>query len=148
MADKAYERTEDGVTTTVTVREALAEVNHAMMDGKDEVEEMSSGRGRHHIEYKDGRTVRLVEIDAPAEQPAPEPQWRTLKGVTAPFLVDVVTASNGYTRTTGDRTRPTGQTVKVVSVETRGSGCRSGKTEDGRDIDFGGAATRMWITQL
>ncbi|EST18065.1 hypothetical protein [Streptomyces roseochromogenus] len=70
MSSKAYERTENGTTTRVSVREALAEVNHAMMGGKRDVRRMSSGRGQHSINYKDGRTVRLVEVDAPAEEPA------------------------------------------------------------------------------
>jgi hypothetical protein len=64
--NKIYERTENGVTAQVSVRDALAEVNHAMMDGKGDVREMSSSRGRHSIEYKDGRSVKLTEVDAPA----------------------------------------------------------------------------------
>lgn len=67
--DKVYERTENGTVTHVSVREALAEVNRAMMDGKRDVREMSSGRGQHVIAYKDGRTVRLILVDAPVEQP-------------------------------------------------------------------------------
>jgi len=71
---KIYERTENGVTAPVSVRDALAEVNHAMMAGKGDVREMSSGRGRHSIEYRDGRSVKLTEVDAPASI---EPrQWR------------------------------------------------------------------------
>jgi hypothetical protein len=68
--NKVYKRTENGIVTHISVREALAEVNHAMMDGKRDVRSMSSGRTQHNIEYKDGRTVRLVLVDAPAEQPA------------------------------------------------------------------------------
>lgn len=64
---KAYERTENGTTTTITTREALDEVNHAMMDGKHTVRRMSSSHGNHHIEYKDGRTAHLVETEAPTE---------------------------------------------------------------------------------
>jgi hypothetical protein len=69
MSSKVYERTENGTTTRISVREALAEVNHAMMAGKRDVRRMSSGRGDHSIEYKDGRTVRLVETEAPADEP-------------------------------------------------------------------------------
>lgn len=64
---KVYERTEDGTVTYVSIREAMAEVNHAMMGGQREVQEMSSGRDRHSIDYKDGRSVLLVLVDAPAE---------------------------------------------------------------------------------
>jgi hypothetical protein len=65
---RMYQRTENDVVSTVSIREALAEVNHAMMGGKSGVREMSSGRGQHSIEYKDGRSVRLVLVDAPAEE--------------------------------------------------------------------------------
>jgi hypothetical protein len=74
-ANKIYERTESGVTTRVSVSEALAEVNTAMMEGKREVRTMSSSRGDHSIEYKDGRKVRLVEIDAPAETDERPDAW-------------------------------------------------------------------------
>lgn len=70
---KIYERTENGTTTRVSVREALAEVNHAMMDGKRDVRSMSSGWGRHNIEYKDGRRVLLVLADEPAPEPEAAP---------------------------------------------------------------------------
>lgn len=66
---KVYQRTEDDSQTTVTVKEAMAEVNHAQMDGKREVREMSSGRGQHSIQYKDGRQVRLIEVDASPKGP-------------------------------------------------------------------------------
>jgi hypothetical protein len=67
---KVYERTENGTVTHVSVREAMAEVNHAMMDGKRDVREMSSGRTAHWIAYRDGRHVRMTLVDAPAAQPA------------------------------------------------------------------------------
>lgn len=71
MDAKIYERTENGTVTHVSVREGLAEINHAMMGGKREVLTMSSiNRTDYAIEYKDGRSVRLVRVDAPAEQPA------------------------------------------------------------------------------
>lgn len=85
---KVYERTENGTTETLTVKEAMPEVNHAMMGGRRDVRTMSSSYGQHQIEYKDGRTVRLVLVDAPestpeqetpaaAEIPADEPrEWR------------------------------------------------------------------------
>lgn len=60
---KEYQRTEDGMVTIISVKDAMAEVNHAMMAGKNKVREMSSGRGQHTITYKNGRSVRLVEID-------------------------------------------------------------------------------------
>ncbi|MCT2594267.1 hypothetical protein LHJ74_30905 [Streptomyces sp. N2-109] len=71
---KVYQRTENGTVTEVSVREALAEVNTAMMEGKRYVREMFSGRGQHSIEYKDGRSVRLVEVYAPREESEPR-EW-------------------------------------------------------------------------
>lgn len=62
---KVYERTENGTTTAVSVRDALAEINTAMLEGRRDVRTMSSGRGRHDITYKDGRHILLVEVDAP-----------------------------------------------------------------------------------
>ena len=66
---KLYERTEDGTTTRVSIREGLDEINHAQMAGKRDVRTMSSiTRTDFAIEYKDGRKVRLVRVDAPAEE--------------------------------------------------------------------------------
>lgn len=64
---KVYERTENGTMTRVSVRDALDEVNHAMMGGKRDVRRMSSSHGNHSIDYRDGRSVRLVEVEALAE---------------------------------------------------------------------------------
>ncbi|MGI5404187.1 hypothetical protein ACQEVG_32995 [Streptomyces sp. CA-135486] len=64
--NKVYERIENGITTHVSIREAMDEVNHAMMEGKREVRQMSSGRTAHWIDYRDGRTVRMTLVDAPA----------------------------------------------------------------------------------
>lgn len=69
---KIYRRVENGAVDFLTVKEALAIVNHAMMGGQSEVREMSSQHGRHMIEYKSGTTVSLVEMDAPAEPEATE----------------------------------------------------------------------------
>ncbi|TJZ55596.1 hypothetical protein FCH28_09655 [Streptomyces piniterrae] len=63
---KVFERTENGVTSTVSKREGLDEINHAQMGGKRDVRTMSSiTRTDFAIEYKDGRKVRLVLVDAP-----------------------------------------------------------------------------------
>lgn len=72
---KVYERTENGAVAYVSIREAMAEVNHAMMDGQRDVREMSSGRDRHSIDYKDGRSVILVLVDAPTEPVEDVKEW-------------------------------------------------------------------------
>ncbi|WP_329168378.1 hypothetical protein OG709_30145 [Streptomyces sp. NBC_01267] len=66
---KVYERTENGTTEIVGQREGLAEINHAMMAGKRDVRTMSSiSRTDYAIEYRDGRSVRLVLVDAPTPE--------------------------------------------------------------------------------
>lgn len=76
MDAKVYERTENGTVTHVSIREGLAEINHAQMDGKREVKTMSSiTRTDFAIEYKDGRSVRLVRVDAPAETDERPDAW-------------------------------------------------------------------------
>jgi hypothetical protein len=68
--DKVYERIENGVTTHISIREAMAEVNDAMIGRvvrERRVRRMSSGRTQHHIEYADGRDVRMTLVDAPAK---------------------------------------------------------------------------------
>jgi hypothetical protein len=69
---KVYERTENGVVTHVSREAGLAEINHAMMEGKREVRSMSSiSRTDYAVEYKDGRSVRLVLADATAAEEEP-----------------------------------------------------------------------------
>lgn len=69
--NKVYERTENGTTTHVSTEAGRSEINHAMMGGKRDVNEMSSlSRTDYAIEYKDGRKVTLKLIDAPADKPA------------------------------------------------------------------------------
>lgn len=63
-----YQRTENGAMEIVSVKEAMTEVNHAMMDGKRYVREMSSGKGQHSIDYTDGRTVVLIEMEESASE--------------------------------------------------------------------------------
>ncbi|NEA42746.1 hypothetical protein [Streptomyces sp. SID11385] len=67
---KIYTRTENGTTATITQAEGLAEINNAMMSGRRQVRTMSSitAGTDYAIEYKDGRSVRLVLVDAPAPE--------------------------------------------------------------------------------
>lgn len=61
---KVYERTQDGCTVHVSIRRGLDEINKAQMAGKRDVRTMSSiTRTGFAIEYKDGRNVRLVQVD-------------------------------------------------------------------------------------
>ncbi|MFE2486001.1 hypothetical protein ACFXGR_22425 [Streptomyces mirabilis] len=65
---KLYERTENGTTAIVSLEDGVAEAERASTDRRN-VPSMSSRGGRHHLEYRDGRIVDLVLVDAPAEEP-------------------------------------------------------------------------------
>lgn len=78
---KVYERTENGTVTYVSIREAMAEVNDAMMgrlSRERRVRRMSSGRTQHHIEYADNRVVRMVLVDEPAKVETNSKGYRTV----------------------------------------------------------------------
>ncbi|MEV0444059.1 hypothetical protein AB0I84_18835 [Streptomyces spectabilis] len=76
---QVYERTENGVTATVSQADGRQEINHAMMGGRSAVRTMSSiTRTDYAIEYKDGRKVRLVLIDEPCGN-----RWKYGKDVCA-----------------------------------------------------------------
>ncbi|MFE4857410.1 hypothetical protein [Streptomyces sp. NPDC056670] len=102
---KIYERTENGTVTTVERETGLAEINAAMMgETKRTVRTMSSiNRTDYAIDYKDGRSVRLVLVDAPApegfvqgqavtvQRPGREPLTGTVAHIhTAPGYVAVL----------------------------------------------------------
>lgn len=72
-----YIRTEDGVSSEVTLREGLDEINHAMMGGSEDIEEMSQiSWVSFEIRYPYGRTVRLVRTCRSVPEPEPEPkEW-------------------------------------------------------------------------
>lgn len=76
---KVYERTENGTAAHVSRKDGLDEINHAQMDGRREVRTMSSiSRTDYAIEYKDGRKVRLVLVDAPEQAPEDQPKETAL----------------------------------------------------------------------
>jgi hypothetical protein len=78
---KIYSRTENGTATQISVKDGLAEINHAMMAGRRDVRTMSSiSRTDYAIEYKDGRKVRLVQVDAPETVSEPEDWASTATG--------------------------------------------------------------------
>jgi hypothetical protein len=60
---KVYKRTENGVTTFVSLKDGAAEADRAQMGPRRDIREMSSSRGRHSIVYRDGRKVTLVMVD-------------------------------------------------------------------------------------
>ncbi|MFD0386490.1 hypothetical protein ACFQ2B_40555 [Streptomyces stramineus] len=70
-------------------------------------------------------------------------QWRTLKGISAPFFVYGDVQDDGRVWLARDRQRLTGEPVEVVKLATE-AGCRYGYTASGQRIDFGGTATKVW----
>ena len=64
-----FTRTEAGTTTAMDSRNALAEINHAMMAGKRDVRTMSAGSGRYSIEYRDGRLVEFARVEGAVPAP-------------------------------------------------------------------------------
>lgn len=78
----------------------------------------------------------------PSEPTAP--QWRTLKGVTAPFDVLGVRERSGRILLACDRRAPRGERINVVRLEMR-NGLRCGKTADGDDVNFSGPASKYWV---
>ncbi|MGW7248837.1 hypothetical protein [Streptomyces decoyicus] len=83
---------------------------------------------------------------APAPQVAEPaaPEWRTLKGVEAPFRVLAKVTESGGIYPTGNRKVPEGERVEVVRLELR-HGLRYGHTADGREIYFSGVASKCWV---
>ncbi|MEU9000513.1 hypothetical protein [Streptomyces sp. NPDC048551] len=83
---KVYKRTENGTATIADRRTGLDEINAAMIgEAKKTVRTMSSiSRTDYAIDYRDGRTVRLILVDAPAEERTAEIRpGRTGQVVTA-----------------------------------------------------------------
>jgi len=88
---KVYNRTENGTTVQVSVKDAMAEVNAAMMGPRRNIREMSSVQGSHTIVYRDRRRVRLDEVDAP-ERTMRTGAYTTRKKVTVKGKSYIVTA--------------------------------------------------------
>lgn len=97
---RMYDRTENGVTTRITAKEALAEVNEAMIGRvvrERRVRRMSSSHGRHSIEYSNGRLVDLREVK---QAKAPETDGKGRRIVIARgkrYVVDSITPARPRT---------------------------------------------------
>ncbi|MGW7708297.1 hypothetical protein [Streptomyces sp. NPDC054771] len=109
----------------------------------------------------------VVERDAPAVEepeptpqedpaptaeeptPAPEaeedvtPQWRTLKGLDAPFLLYGEETAQGF-RPASDRKQCAGEPLRITRTW-MAHGIRYAEDADGRTAYLGGAATRYWV---
>lgn len=67
---KVYERIENGVTTNVSIREGLDEVERADREFEElGIRSLSSAGPRHFIEYGDGRKVRFEAVEVPDAKP-------------------------------------------------------------------------------
>lgn len=94
-------------------------------------------------------TVAPVVEEAPApvvEAPdasADGPEWRTLKGVAAPFQLYGEDHGEWF-RPAGDRDRCTGEPLTVTRLWMKG-GLRYGEDEMGRTLRLAGAAAKYWV---
>ncbi|MGV2914584.1 hypothetical protein [Streptomyces alfalfae] len=82
----------------------------------------------------------------PAEEAAPvpgEPEWRTLKGVQAPFFL-YGEERPGVFSPAGDRKRVTGQPLRITRVWSE-RGMRRAEDENGRELYLWGAAAKYWV---
>lgn len=106
---KVYERTENGATTHVSIRQGLDEINTAMMGGRRGVRTMSSiSHTGYAIEYKDGRSVRLVQVDAPAPEGFTQGQAVVVQRPGQPPITGTVAhihTAPGYVAVLDDRHR-------------------------------------------
>ncbi|MFJ5815005.1 hypothetical protein ACIQGT_14055 [Streptomyces sp. NPDC093108] len=81
--------------------------------------------------------------------PAPEaeedvtPQWRTLKGLDAPFLLYGEETAQGF-RPASDRKQCAGEPLRITRTW-MAHGIRYAEDADGRTAYLGGAATRYWV---
>ena len=85
--------------------------------------------------------------EAPAEEAAPvpgEPEWRTLKGVQAPFFLYGEEREGGRFAPAGDRKRVTGVPLLITRLWVD-HGMRYGEDATGRELYLWGAATKHWI---
>jgi hypothetical protein len=141
----------------ITVRAALDEIEAGMMGpAKRLVRQMSAVRSSANIEYRDGRKVdirpatpeEIAEYTAQAGQDdgteTAAPEWRTLKGVAAPFDTYVWPSDYRVLRPSGDRRTPHGDRVTIIEL-VRGRFSNTGILADGRTVNFGGVASRQWI---
>ncbi|MEU2969010.1 hypothetical protein ABZ687_29035 [Streptomyces ardesiacus] len=96
--DRKHVRTVNGGTPVlIPTRDALAEINHAMMDGKNDVREMSAARGHARIVYKDRErgTVTLRPATADDVTPAARPAATVLAADPIPAAVSVLDGMPG-----------------------------------------------------
>lgn len=90
----------------------------------------------------------VVEVaPAPAveetEAPAAAPEWRTLRGVTAPFRMYGEETADGFTPA-NDRKRCTGEPLTITRTWIS-KGTRYAEDATGRESRLWGVATRYWV---
>lgn len=95
--------------------------------------------------------ARAAEAPAPepAEEAAPapgEPEWRTLKGMEAPFFL-YGTEREGRWFPSGDRKQVTGQPLRITRVW-MDRGLRYAEDETGRELYLFGPAGKFWTAPV
>lgn len=91
---------------------------------------------------------------APAQKPAEEaalapgePEWRTLKGVQAPFFLFGEEREGGRFAPAADRKQVTGMPLRIVRLW-MDRGLRYGEDEAGRELKLYGSATKFWTAPV
>ncbi|MFB7496055.1 hypothetical protein ACFC09_15410 [Streptomyces sp. NPDC056161] len=94
-------------------------------------------------------TLAARAAEAPAEEAAPtpgEPEWRTLKGMEAPFFL-YGTERDGHWFPSGDRKQVTGRPLRITRVWTD-RGLRYAEDETGRELSLYGPAGKFWAAPV
>ncbi|UQA95655.1 hypothetical protein [Streptomyces halobius] len=119
-----------------------------MLRRRREVQRVIDNReaARASAPVADGPTPAPGEASAPAVQEpealAAAPQWRTLKGMEAPFLLYGQEGEHGF-RPAGDRKQCTGQPLTIA--RTWIDGTRRAEDVTGREVYLGGVASKFWV---
>ncbi|MCF3960299.1 hypothetical protein [Streptomyces fuscigenes] len=82
----------------------------------------------------------------PAEPTPGQPEWRTLKGLAAPFFLYGF-ERGGHWHPAGDRKQVTGQPLRITRVW-MSRGLRHAEDETGRELSLFGAAGKYWTAPL
>lgn len=116
--------------------------NPKVLDGDAEI------TGPAALALAERLAARTAEAAAeePAEGAAPtpgEPEWRTLKGMEAPFFLYGAEQEDGRWFPSGDRKQVTGQPLRITRAWTD-RGLRYAEDETGRELYLHGAAAKFW----
>lgn len=111
------------------------------MDDTTRCGRLVDSTGRHIHLTAAATQFWITATDGPA---GAAPEWRTLKGIAAPFQLYGQDTPKGGFRPAGDRTQVTGEPVTVTRVWME-YGLRCAEDSTGRRINLYGLATKFWV---